>query len=240
MAVFMLAFGVTPAAVLAFDARQPFATKRNVHSRFRHSPGARDAWPLFATTSTSSGGKKSSKAESSGDEEGAALTLAQAKSLQAQAQQLKEEADRMRQQLDDEKERALIQRQTKIDGWIDELLIQMEMGTDDEDTPKIQLLKTVEQVLERLQDDRYSQEQINAIFNRICETGPKQSRSNCSPIMELLVDAVGKMDEVERAENPNKRWSGRVERVLRKRLFDMDWNMDSNVQLRISGSFNGS
>ena len=102
----------------------------------------------------------------------------------------------------------------------------MEVGTDDEDTSKIQLLKTVEQVLERLQDDRYSQEQINAIFNRICETGPKQSRSNCSPIMELLVDAVGKMDEVERAENPNKRWSGRVERVLRKRLFAMDWNMD--------------
>jgi hypothetical protein len=139
--------------------------------------------------------------------------------LQEQARKLRVEADAMRSQLERAKAEKLAKRKAKVDSWIEQLLIEVQV---DDST---QLLKTEEQVLLRLQEGRFSQEQINAIFNRICEAGP-QSRSNCSPLMELLVDSVGKMDEVERQDNPNKRWSGKVERVLRRRLFAMDWNMD--------------
>lgn len=139
--------------------------------------------------------------------------------LQDQAQKLRAEAAAMRSQLEREEAEKLAKRKAKVDSWIEQLLIEVQVND------RTQLLKTEEQVLLRLQEGRFSQEQINAIFNRICEAGP-QSRSNCSPLMELLVDSVGKMDEVERQENPNKRWSGKVERVLRRRLFAMDWNMD--------------
>jgi hypothetical protein len=104
---------------------------------------------------------------------------------------------------------------------LDHLLVNM---TVDENT---QMLNTAEQVARLLQDGRFSQEQVDKMFERICETGPSsgQSRSNCSPIMSLLVDAAGKLDCVEREDNPNKRWSGRVERRLRKKLFALDWNI---------------
>lgn len=139
--------------------------------------------------------------------------------LLLQAKMLRDDAQRLREQLEKEKAEKMAKRTAKIDSWIEKLLIETQV--DD----RTQLLKSEQQVLLRLQEDRFSQEQINAIFNRICELGP-QSRSSCSPLMELLVDSVGKMDELERQENPNKRWSGKVERVLRRRLFAMDWNMD--------------
>ena len=142
-----------------------------------------------------------------------------AMTLQEQAQKLREESDAMRNQIEMEKAKKLAKRTAKVDGWIEKLLIEVQIDDSTE------LLRSEEQVLLRLQEDRFSQEQINAIFNRICELGP-QSRSKCSPLMELLVDSVGKMDEVDREENPNKRWNGKVERVLRRRLFAMDWNMD--------------
>ena len=89
-----------------------------------------------------------------------------------------------------------------------------------------ELLKDVDQVLERLRDDRYSAEQINKIFRRLCEIRPQESRSIISPMMELLVDAACKLDCQERDENPNKRWNHRVERLLRKKLFARDWNIE--------------
>lgn len=140
-------------------------------------------------------------------------------SLQTQAQKLRQEADQMRKQLESEKAQSLAKRTAKVDSWIEKLLVAVQV--DD----RTQLLKSEDEVLRRLQEDRFSQEQINAIFNRLCETG-SESRSNCSPLMELLVDSVGKMDQLERKDNPNKRWSGKVERLLRRRLFAMDWNMD--------------
>jgi hypothetical protein len=93
-------------------------------------------------------------------------------------------------------------------------------------TTTTELLKTVDQVLERLRDDRYSAEQVNKIFRRLCELRPQEARSDLSPMMELLVDAAGKLDCTDRDENPNKRWNGRVERLLRKKLFARDWNID--------------
>lgn len=150
----------------------------------------------------------------------ASSALSQALILQQQAQKLRDEANAQAKALQEEKDRKVAEQNRKIDRWIEELLIQYQV---DEDT---QLLHTVDQVLCRLRDDRYSHEQVNKIFKRICETGPPQSRSRCSPIMELFVDAVGKLDEVERAENPNKRWSGKAERELRKKLFAMDWGIE--------------
>jgi hypothetical protein len=119
-----------------------------------------------------------------------------------------------------EQEEKIMRANGKTDQWIEELLI---MCSIDENT---EMLNSVDQVFDRLKEDRYSQEQVNKIFKRMCETGPPQSRSKCSPLMTLFVDAVGKLDNVERDENPNKRWSGRVERVLRKKLFALDWGME--------------
>ena len=88
------------------------------------------------------------------------------------------------------------------------------------------MLNNVDQAMQVMKDRRFSQQQINNIFDRMCEERP-QSRSNISPIVELLVDAAGELDKLEREDNPNKRWNnGKVERELRKRLFAADYNIE--------------
>lgn len=139
--------------------------------------------------------------------------------LQAQADMLRREADELRRSLEESKRNKIQREVEKVDKWIDELLVEMRV---DENTD---LLKTVDAVLERLRDDRYSAEQVNKIFKRLCEIRQQESRSDCSPLMDLLVDAAGKLDCIDREDNPNKRWSGRVERTLRKKLFARDWNI---------------
>lgn len=201
-----------PGAVVAFSA--DFLKLGNLRAcKARYSVGAR-----MSESSAFNGGRED---PSPGFLE-CSETLAEketATNLMEQAKMLRDDAERLREQLEKKKADQLAKRTAKVDSWIEKLLIESQV--DD----RTQLLKSEQQVLLRLQEDRFSQEQINAIFNRICELGP-QSRSKCSPLMELLVDSVGKMDELERQENPNKRWSGKVERVLRRRLFAMDWNMD--------------
>jgi hypothetical protein len=145
------------------------------------------------------------------EQQTAALTLKE------KAQTLRKEVARLQIEMEDEKERILVKETENIDRWIDELLIQC---TVDDST---QMIKNVDQVVEQLVAGRFSQEQVNKIFERICATGPPQSRSKLSPIVETFVDAVGKLDCMEWEENPNKRWSGGVERNLRKKLFAMDW-----------------
>ena len=152
------------------------------------------------------------------------MSKAEIISLQQQAEQLRQEATKMTLQIQQEKQAKLVKEQTKIDTWIDELLINTRVDDSTE------LLNTIDQVVTKLTEDRYSQEQINKIFKRICDTseeiGRKQSRSNLSPIMELFVDSVGKMDEIDRQDQVNKRWrTGKVERALRKKLFALDWNI---------------
>jgi hypothetical protein len=61
------------------------------------------------------------------------------------------------------------------------------------------------------------------IVKRIFETSAVQSQSKCSPIMTLLVDAARILDCVESIYNPNKRWNGKVDRILCKKLFAKDW-----------------
>ena len=141
--------------------------------------------------------------------------------LKQQAEALREEALLLEKQLAEAKLQREIEENAKVDGWIEDLFVQYQI----DDTT--QMLNDVEQVVQRLQDDRYSQEQVNKIYKRICETsGGVQSRSSCSPIMALLVDAAGKLDCVDKKDNPNKRWSGKVERLLRKRLFAKDWGIE--------------
>jgi len=140
--------------------------------------------------------------------------------LRAQAAKLREEAASLQTTLQESKEAKLQKETDKVDGWIEDLLIQARVGT-----PEIELLKTVEQVCEVLTEDRYSAEQILKIFKRLCQVREQESRSNCSPLMELLVDATGKLDSKEREDNPNKRWNRKTERVLRKKLFARDWNI---------------
>lgn len=154
-------------------------------------------------------------------------------SLRAQAAKLREEAASLQTALQESREIKLQKEINKIDGWIDDLLIQTRVGGGDGDgdgdgdstSHEVELLKTVDQVCEVLKEDRYSAEQVLKIFKRLCEVREQESRSNCSPLMELLVDATGKLDCTERQENPNKRWNHKVERVLRKKLFARDWNI---------------
>ncbi|KAL3908566.1 MAG: hypothetical protein SGARI_003002 [Bacillariaceae sp.] len=141
-------------------------------------------------------------------------------SLQAQAAKLRQEAQELQIALQQEREDKIVKETEKIDGWIEELLIEAKVGDNTE------LLKTVDQVWERLKDDRYSAEQVNKIFRRLCDLRQQESRSNQSPLMSLLVDAACKLDCMERDDNPNKRWNHKVERGLQKKLFARDWNIE--------------
>jgi flagellin-specific chaperone FliS len=141
-------------------------------------------------------------------------------SLVDQAAKLREEANALQLALQQEKEDKLQRETAKVDRWINELLIEAKVNENTE------LLKTVDQVLQRLTEDRYSAEQVNKIFKRLCDIRQQESRSNCSPLMSLLVDAAGKLDCLERDDNPNKRWNHKVERLLQKKLFARDWNIE--------------
>jgi flagellin-specific chaperone FliS len=155
----------------------------------------------------------------------------QALTLRQQAQAFRAEVQSLQRSLNESKASKLEKEMRNVDRWIDQLLVNF---TVDENT---QMLNNVDCVMELLRDGRFSQEQVNKIFKRICETGPAQSRSKCSPLMSLLVDAVGKLDEVDRADNPNKRWSGKVERELRKKLFFLDWGIEWEEEEQKSDRF---
>lgn len=141
-------------------------------------------------------------------------------SLRAHAAKLRREAESLETALEESKEAKLQKETAKVDAWIEDLLIEASLGDGTE------LLKTVDQVYETLAEKRYSARHVLKIFERLCYLREQESRSNCSPLMELLVDATGKLDCLEREDNPNKRWNHRVERVLRRKLFARDWNID--------------
>eukprot|EP00586_Coscinodiscus_wailesii_P017189 CAMPEP_0172517536 /NCGR_PEP_ID=MMETSP1066-20121228/285929_1 /TAXON_ID=671091 /ORGANISM="Coscinodiscus wailesii, Strain CCMP2513" /LENGTH=174 /DNA_ID=CAMNT_0013299589 /DNA_START=346 /DNA_END=870 /DNA_ORIENTATION=- len=154
----------------------------------------------------------------------------------AEAQKLRAEAESLRIALDEEKAAKKQREIAKIDAWINDLLVNRTIDS------RTEMLNNVEQVFDRLIDGRYNQEQINKVFKRMCDTAKQpQSRSNCSPLMTTFVDAVGRVDSLEREENPNRRWNGRVERVLRRKLFLNDYfqpeeeeddDSDSNLMTR--------
>lgn len=152
------------------------------------------------------------------------ITESNALALQQQAQALRAQATSLEKSINETRAAKLQKELDAVDRWIDELLVNI---TIDENT---QMLNTVEQVTILLQEKRYSQEHVNRIFERICDLSGPQSRSKCSPLVSLLVDAAGKLDCVERQDNPNKRWNGRVERELRKKLFAADWGIELESQ----------
>lgn len=161
-----------------------------------------------------------------------AIALQQrAEALRAQAQDLQDALQRRRLERETARERA-------VDTWLERLLVQCTIatnndnGSDEEDSekraPRQQLLNTVDQVAQILQDRRYSPEQVYAIYERLCQTCRITGRDSLerNPLLALLVEASGKVDMLERMDNPNKRWNGIVERNLHKKLFAREWNIN--------------
>jgi hypothetical protein len=156
-----------------------------------------------------------------------ATTSPAALALQQQAAALRAEVELIQANLLASKEAKRQKELADIDRWIEECLyVIVPSAAKDNDASIVELLNSVEKAAQVLKDNRYSHEQVSKMFQRICDTSPAQSRSSCSPLLALLVDAAGRLDCVDRDENPNKRWDGRVERDLRQRLFAMDWGIN--------------
>ena len=161
----------------------------------------------------------------------ATTTSENALALLNEAKALREEASKLQQQLNFEKEERIRKEREKIDSLIDSLLFHG-MNDDkfgDEESnlkSKQQLLLTEEQVANLLISKRMNYEMVNQMFDRICELSNKpQSIDSCSPLLSLLLDAACKVDVIERKDNPNKRWNGRVERDLRTKLFALGYGI---------------
>lgn len=148
------------------------------------------------------------------------LDAADAIALQRQADALRIEAQSIQKAIEETKAARAQKEIEDVERWIQQLLVNRQV---DDST---QILNTEEEVAEILKDRRFSAEQVQKIFDRICETSSKQSIDKCSPLISLLLDAACKVDCLERDENPNKRWNHRVERDLRKKLFAMGWGID--------------
>jgi len=118
-----------------------------------------------------------------------------------------------------------------VDRWIRELLVKYDSSSENGNGDSglgTQVLNSVDEVADKLRDGRYSPEQVDKVFERLCYTCPIVGRDSLdrTPLLRLLVEAAGKLDQMERTENPNKRWNGRVERELRKKLFAREWGID--------------
>mmetsp|Transcript_20206 Transcript_20206/g.28420 ORF Transcript_20206/g.28420 Transcript_20206/m.28420 type:complete len:235 (-) Transcript_20206:335-1039(-) len=165
--------------------------------------------------------------------------------LLSQAQKLREEASMLRTQLDMEKEAKIRKQEKKVDLLIDSLLFHgiNDDTKDDEETSKVELLQTEEQVAELLISKRLDYDMVNQIFDRLVNLSNRpQSIDSCSPLLSLLLDAACKVDCLEREDNPNKRWNGRVERDLRRKLFALGYGIrieDVENEKRAARSING-
>ena len=212
----------SPRVCLSFSASPPpptFSTYCQARGNSFHYGPAGSSAVFFVATTTSTDTPSNKTVVVSSD---ASENENEKKSIQImlrEAQALRGEALSLERALNQSKIEKASLEEAKIDKWIQDLLFVPTQSTTTE------LLNTAEGAFERLKDDRFSQEQVNKIFRRICSQ-QKQSRSNHSPIMALLLDAVGKLDDLERQDNPNKRWSGRVEQALQKKLFAADWNIE--------------
>ena len=165
------------------------------------------------------------------------LTPADALALRQEAETLRAEAKSMELSLAKEKALKLRKEQERIDGWINQILVNQTVSES------IQMLNTESQVAKLLIEMRFNEELVNKIFDRICETTLRpQSIQNCSPLISLLLDAACKVDCMERKDNPNKRWNTRVESRLRKKLFLMGYGISlekAEQDLRVARSITG-
>jgi len=145
-----------------------------------------------------------------------------------QAQALRAEASALQKQLQFEKEERIRKEREKVDSLIDALLFHgtNNSNNDSEEKSKQQLINTEEKVAELLISKRLNYEQVNQMFDRICELSNRpQSIDSCSPLLSVLLDAACKVDCMEREDNPNKRWNHRVERDLRRKLFALGYGI---------------
>lgn len=142
--------------------------------------------------------------------------------LLSEAKTLRQQASMLQDQLNREKEERIRKEREKVDNLIDLLLFHgMNSDSNTSEERKQQLLHTEEQVAQLLISKRMSYEMVNQCFDRIVEQANRpQSIDSCSPLLSLLLDAACQVDGLERKENPNKRWNGRVERDLRKKVSD--------------------
>ncbi|KAL7463767.1 hypothetical protein ACHAXS_004122, partial [Conticribra weissflogii] len=133
----------------------------------------------------------------------------------------------LQKQLQFEKAEKIRKEREKVDSLIDALLFH---GTNTNDNSKEksrqQLINTEEKVAELLISKRLNYDQVNQMFDRICELSNRpQSIDSCSPLLSVLLDAACKVDCLEREDNPNKRWNHRVERDLRRKLFALGYGI---------------
>ena len=171
------------------------------------------------------------------DSESKETSAAEALYFLDQAKALRAEASALQKQLQKEKEERIGKEIEKVDTLIDMLLFHGSTNYDGqssdstetqiiEQRSKTQLMNTEEQVAELLIAKRLNYDQVNQMFDRICEMANRpQSIDSCSPLLSLLLDAACKVDCLERDENPNKRWNHRVERNLRRKLFALGYGI---------------
>ena len=165
--------------------------------------------------------------------------------LLTQAKELREQASMLQEQIEIEKEARIQKQQAKVDGLIDSLLFHgiKSNGQDNDETSQVELLQTEEEVAQLLISKRLDYDTVNQMFDRIVELSNRpQSIDSCSPLLSLLLDAACKVDCIEREDNPNRRWSGRVERDLRKKLFALGYGIrieDVEREKRAARSING-
>eukprot|EP00566_Odontella_aurita_P029383 CAMPEP_0113529384 /NCGR_PEP_ID=MMETSP0015_2-20120614/2367_1 /TAXON_ID=2838 /ORGANISM="Odontella" /LENGTH=142 /DNA_ID=CAMNT_0000428015 /DNA_START=559 /DNA_END=987 /DNA_ORIENTATION=- /assembly_acc=CAM_ASM_000160 len=128
--------------------------------------------------------------------------------------------------LERSKQQKLQREQSKVEQWSERLLVNQTFGEGEGST---QILNSVEQVAQILKDKRYSPEQVDRIFRKLTRGIPRerieQSLVN-TPLLALLVEACGELDMLEKEDNTNRRWNGRMERDLRRRLFAMEWGIN--------------
>ncbi|OEU18369.1 hypothetical protein FRACYDRAFT_236646 [Fragilariopsis cylindrus CCMP1102] len=194
-------------------------TKTVVHHEKKSKNKENDTTKSIVTATNTNNNESESKSDSS------ELMI-----LQEQAAKLRMEAESLQLALQDTRNQKLDREREKVDQWIDDLFL---IGSESNKDDNVDILKNVDQVYQYMTDKRFSAEQIYKIFNRLSDIKMErsqgltcESRSNCSPFMSLLLDAANKLDCTEKEDNPNKRWNYKIERILQKKLFARDWNIE--------------
>ena len=164
-----------------------------------------------------------------------AAAISDALDLLNEAKALRAQASALQLQLDQEKEERIRRQREKVDSLIDALLFHgvndnndnsAQPTGDEQKRSKQLLINTEEKVASLLLSKRMNYEMVIQMFDRICKQPNRpQSIDSCSPLLSLLLDAACQVDCLEREDNPNKRWNGRVERDLRRKLFALGYGI---------------
>mmetsp|Transcript_13279 Transcript_13279/g.19530 ORF Transcript_13279/g.19530 Transcript_13279/m.19530 type:complete len:174 (-) Transcript_13279:1371-1892(-) len=110
--------------------------------------------------------------------------------LNKQAQMLRAEANSLQRAVNETKAARLAKAERKLDTWIDDLFVNLTINDS------TQIINTVEEVARVLVEGRYSPEQLDKVFQRLCQTDQVDS-----PMMELLADATNEVDVLQRDDH---------------------------------------